>query len=104
MRPNGEIVSYTVYQRDPALLATLSVSLGQEDSAFSGRSTTLQDLKPHHRSDTHTLTYQDAQTADKPRHTHTLTDTPPTNQHREGGRMKERRQRKGEGERDRKRE
>ncbi|KAM6979899.1 usherin [Aplochiton taeniatus] len=48
-RPNGDLVSYTVHQRDPALATSHSFPFGPGDSAFSGHSTTLQDLWPHQR-------------------------------------------------------
>ncbi|KAM9570289.1 usherin-like [Salvelinus alpinus] len=48
-RPNGVIVSDTVYQRDPALPATHRFLYDPEHSAFSGRSTTLQELTSDHR-------------------------------------------------------
>lgn len=49
-RPNGVIVSYTVYQRDPTLPSTHSFLYDPEHSAFSGRSIILKQLTPYHRS------------------------------------------------------
>ncbi|XP_069030560.1 usherin [Embiotoca jacksoni] len=48
-RPNGDIVSYTVYQRDPVQLSILSTVFTPEDSSFSDRHTTLRGLAPYHR-------------------------------------------------------
>uniref|UniRef100_A0A8C7Q6N4 Usher syndrome 2A (autosomal recessive, mild) n=1 Tax=Oncorhynchus mykiss TaxID=8022 RepID=A0A8C7Q6N4_ONCMY len=48
-RPNGVIVSYTVYQRDPTLPSTHSFLYDPEHSAFSGRSIILKQLTPYHR-------------------------------------------------------
>ncbi|XP_051795531.1 usherin [Acanthochromis polyacanthus] len=48
-RPNGDIVSYTVYQRDPVQLSITSTVFTPEDRAFSDRHTTLQGLDPYHR-------------------------------------------------------
>lgn len=50
VRPNGDIVSYTVYQRDPVQLDVTSTVFTPEASAFSERLTTLQGLAPYHRS------------------------------------------------------
>ncbi|XP_039982949.1 usherin [Xiphias gladius] len=49
VRPNGEIVSYTVYQRDPVQLSITSTVFTPKDSAFSDRHTTLHGLAPYHR-------------------------------------------------------
>lgn len=49
-RPNGDIVSYTVYQRDPVQLSMSTTVYTPEDSEFSERRTTLQGLAPYHRS------------------------------------------------------
>ncbi|KAM3876945.1 usherin [Diretmus argenteus] len=48
-RPNGEIVNYTVYQRDPVQLRTTSTVFTPEHSAFSDQHITLQGLAPYHR-------------------------------------------------------
>ncbi|XP_047436500.1 usherin [Mugil cephalus] len=48
-RPNGDIVSYTVYQRDPVQLSTMSSVFTPEDTGFSDRHTTLRGLAPYHR-------------------------------------------------------
>ncbi|XP_078016774.1 usherin [Epinephelus lanceolatus] len=48
-RPNGDIVSYTVYQRDPVQLSTTSTVFIPEDSDFSERHSTLSGLAPYHR-------------------------------------------------------
>ncbi|XP_044201958.1 usherin [Thunnus albacares] len=48
-RPNGDIVSYTVYQRDPVQLRLTTSVYTPEDSAFSERHTTLQGLAPYRR-------------------------------------------------------
>ncbi|KAM4602923.1 usherin [Polymixia lowei] len=48
-RPNGDIVNYTVYKRDPVQLSTSSTVFTPEHSAFSGRHTTLQGLAPYRR-------------------------------------------------------
>ncbi|XP_071778073.2 usherin [Centroberyx gerrardi] len=48
-RPNGEIVSYTVYQRDPVQLSTNSTVFTPEHSTFSDRHVTLHGLAPHRR-------------------------------------------------------
>ncbi|TDH17235.1 hypothetical protein EPR50_G00006290 [Perca flavescens] len=48
-RPNGDIVSYTVYQRDPVQLSITSTVFTPEDSDFSVRHTTLHGLAPYHR-------------------------------------------------------
>ncbi|KAM7406312.1 hypothetical protein PAMP_000697 [Pampus punctatissimus] len=47
-RPNGDIVSYTVYQRDPVQLNMMTTVYTPDDSAFSERHTTLQGLAPYH--------------------------------------------------------
>lgn len=49
-RPNGDIVSYTVYQRDPVQLSTTSTVFTPEDGDFSERHSTLSGLAPYHRS------------------------------------------------------
>lgn len=49
-RPNGDIVSYTVYQRDPVQLSITSTVFTAEDSDFSDRHTTLHGLAAYHRS------------------------------------------------------
>nr|XP_040024120.1 usherin isoform X2 [Gasterosteus aculeatus aculeatus] len=48
-RPNGDIVSYTVYQRDPVQLRITSTVFTPEDGDFSDKHTTLRGLAPHHR-------------------------------------------------------
>ncbi|XP_028328840.1 usherin isoform X1 [Gouania willdenowi] len=48
-RPNGDIVNYTVYQRDPVHLTLISSVFTPENSAFSDRHTTLKGLAPYHR-------------------------------------------------------
>ncbi|XP_045063342.1 usherin [Coregonus clupeaformis] len=48
-RPNGVIVSYTVYQRDPTLPSTYSFLYDPEHSAFSRRSIILKELTSYHR-------------------------------------------------------
>ncbi|XP_070762485.1 usherin [Enoplosus armatus] len=48
-RPNGDIVSYTVYQRDPVQLSITSTVFTLEDSGFSERHTTLHGLATYHR-------------------------------------------------------
>lgn len=48
-RPNGDIVSYTVYQRDPVQLSITSTRLTPEDHAFSDRHATLHGLAPYRR-------------------------------------------------------
>ncbi|XP_019935888.2 usherin isoform X2 [Paralichthys olivaceus] len=48
-RPNGEIVGYTVYQRDPVQVSMNSTVFTPEDRAFSDRHTTLHGLAPYHR-------------------------------------------------------
>ncbi|XP_029354432.1 usherin [Echeneis naucrates] len=49
VRPNGDIVSYTVYQRDPLQLKITSTEFTPEDGAFSDRHTILYGLAPYHR-------------------------------------------------------
>jgi len=49
-RPNGDIVSYTVYLRGPAHLSTISTVFTPQDNAFSERHTSLHGLAPYHRS------------------------------------------------------
>ncbi|CAG5853774.1 unnamed protein product, partial [Menidia menidia] len=49
VRPNGDIVSYTVYLRDPVHLSINSTVFTPDDSAFSERFTTLHGLAPYHR-------------------------------------------------------
>ncbi|XP_056269140.1 usherin isoform X3 [Pseudoliparis swirei] len=48
-RPNGDIVSYTVYERDPVQLQITSSVFTPEDGDFSDRHTTLHGLAPYHR-------------------------------------------------------
>ncbi|XP_075319241.1 usherin [Odontesthes bonariensis] len=48
-RPNGDIVSYTVYLRDPAHLSIMSTVFTPQDNAFSERRTSLHGLAPYHR-------------------------------------------------------
>ncbi|XP_068431767.1 usherin [Clinocottus analis] len=48
-RPNGDIVSYTVYQKDPVQLRITSTVFTHEDGDFSDRHTTLHGLAPYHR-------------------------------------------------------
>ncbi|KAM9860567.1 LOW QUALITY PROTEIN: usherin [Aulostomus maculatus] len=48
-RPNGDIVSYTVYHRDPAHLSMTSTVYTPEDRVFSERHAILQGLAPYHR-------------------------------------------------------
>nr|XP_014268858.2 usherin [Maylandia zebra] len=48
-RPNGDLVSYTVYQRDPVQLSIISSDFTPQDSAFSERHTILHGLAPYHR-------------------------------------------------------
>ncbi|KAK2920361.1 hypothetical protein Q8A73_002565 [Channa argus] len=48
-RPNGDIVRYTVYLRDPVKLSVTSTVFTTEDRAFSDRHTTLQGLAPYNR-------------------------------------------------------
>ncbi|KAF7665774.1 hypothetical protein LDENG_00132080 [Lucifuga dentata] len=48
-RPNGDIVSYTVYQRDPVQLSINHTVFTPENGAFTERQTTLHGLKPFHR-------------------------------------------------------
>ncbi|XP_074481361.1 usherin [Sebastes fasciatus] len=48
-RPNGDIVRYTVYQRDPVQLSITSTVFTPEDGDFSDRHTTLRELAPYHR-------------------------------------------------------
>ncbi|XP_029001116.1 usherin isoform X2 [Betta splendens] len=47
--PNGDIVSYTVYQRDPVRLGISSTLFTAEEPAFSERHTALHGLDPYHR-------------------------------------------------------
>ncbi|XP_053172998.1 usherin [Scomber japonicus] len=47
VRPNGDIVSYTVYQRDPDRLRMTTTVYTPEDSTFSERQTTLHGLAPY---------------------------------------------------------
>lgn len=60
-RPNGDIVGYTVYLRDPVQLSINSTALTPEDEAFSYRQTTLHGLAPHHRSVRNELCFRAAQ-------------------------------------------
>ncbi|XP_070688414.1 usherin [Pempheris klunzingeri] len=48
-RPNGDIVSYTVYQRDPVQLSITSTVFTSDHSDFSDRRTTLHGLAAFHR-------------------------------------------------------
>ncbi|CAL8351755.1 unnamed protein product [Merluccius merluccius] len=48
-RSNGDLVSYTVYQRDPAQLLTNSTTFTPQESAFSVRHAYLLGLAPYHR-------------------------------------------------------
>ncbi|KAF3832467.1 hypothetical protein F7725_026132 [Dissostichus mawsoni] len=48
-RPNGDILSYTVHQRDPVHLSSSSTVFTPEDGDFSARHTTLHGLAPYHR-------------------------------------------------------
>ncbi|KAM6942982.1 usherin [Xenentodon cancila] len=48
-RPNGDIVSYAVYLKDPAQLRTISTVFTPGDSAFSERHTVLHGLAPYYR-------------------------------------------------------
>ncbi|KAM9408306.1 LOW QUALITY PROTEIN: usherin [Pholidichthys leucotaenia] len=48
VRPNGDIVSYAIYQRDPVQLNVVSTVFTPEDGAFSDRHTTLDGLAPYH--------------------------------------------------------
>ena len=47
---NGELLRYTVYQRDPAQLLTNSTTFTPRDPAFSLRHAPLLGLAPYHRS------------------------------------------------------
>lgn len=49
-RPNGDIVSYTVHQRDPVQLNVTSTVFTPEGNDFSNRYTTLHGLAAYHRS------------------------------------------------------
>ncbi|AWP01780.1 putative usherin-like [Scophthalmus maximus] len=49
VRPNGEIVSYTVYQRDPVQVSVNSTVFTPKDRAFADRHTTLHGLAPSYR-------------------------------------------------------
>ncbi|XP_077569166.1 usherin [Stigmatopora nigra] len=48
-RPNGDIISYTVYHREPIQLGASSTVYTPQDSAFSERYTSLKGLAPYHR-------------------------------------------------------
>nr|XP_046239587.1 usherin [Scatophagus argus] len=48
-RPNGDIVSYTVHQRDPVQLSLISTVFTPEEGDFSDRHTTLHGLAAYHR-------------------------------------------------------
>nr|XP_057944950.1 usherin isoform X3 [Doryrhamphus excisus] len=48
-RPNGDIISYTVYHRDPVQLSVSSTVYTPEDSVFSERRITLRGLAPYRR-------------------------------------------------------
>lgn len=49
-RPNGDIVSYTVYQKDPVQLGITSSVITPDNNDFSERQTTLHGLDAYHRS------------------------------------------------------
>lgn len=49
-RPNGDIVSYTVYQKDPVQLSTASTVITPDETHFSVRQITLRGLAAYHRS------------------------------------------------------
>ncbi|XP_068172657.1 usherin isoform X1 [Antennarius striatus] len=48
-RPNGDIVSYSVYHRDPVQLSDTNIVFSPEERDFSSRSTTLHGLTAYHR-------------------------------------------------------
>ncbi|XP_061670381.1 usherin isoform X4 [Syngnathoides biaculeatus] len=48
-RPNGDIISYTIYHRDPIQLSVSSTVYTPEDAVFSERRATLQGLAPYRR-------------------------------------------------------
>lgn len=49
-RPNGDIVSYAVYQKDPVQLSITSTVITPDQSGFSDRHITLHGLNAYHRS------------------------------------------------------
>lgn len=49
-RPNGDIVSYTVYQKDPVQLSISSTAITPEQDDFSDRQIILRGLAAYHRS------------------------------------------------------
>lgn len=49
-RPNGDVLSYCVYQKDPAQLSVTRTVITPDESSFSHRRITLQGLAPYHRS------------------------------------------------------
>ncbi|XP_051920397.1 usherin isoform X1 [Hippocampus zosterae] len=48
-RPNGDIISYTIYRREPVQLSGNSTVYTPKDEVFSKRHTTLQGLAPYRR-------------------------------------------------------
>ncbi|XP_061132682.1 usherin [Syngnathus typhle] len=48
-RPNGDIISYTIYHREPILLGGNNTVYTPKDDVFSKRHTTLQGLAPYRR-------------------------------------------------------
>ncbi|XP_077419247.1 usherin isoform X1 [Vanacampus margaritifer] len=48
-RPNGDIISYTIYHREPIQLSMKSTVYTPKDAIFSKRHTTLQELAPYRR-------------------------------------------------------
>nr|XP_061796460.1 usherin-like [Nerophis lumbriciformis] len=48
-RPNGEIISYTIYHREPVQLRVSSTVYTPQDSVFFERRTSLQELYPYRR-------------------------------------------------------
>lgn len=49
-RPNGDIVSYAVYQKDPVQLSITSTVITPDENDFSDRQITLHGLAAYHRS------------------------------------------------------
>lgn len=49
-RPNGDIVSYTVHQKDPVQLSITSTVITPDKNHFSDRQITLRGLAAYHRS------------------------------------------------------
>lgn len=49
-RPNGDIVSYTVYQKDPVQQNITSTVITPDENDFSDRQITLHGLSAYHRS------------------------------------------------------